>query len=154
VGDQQAIAIEYVDFINQVYDTVANTYVSSFMGSVAAADQFQVDFQLSDLNPGTTLISADNNALVASGSLLYDQATNTQSQGSDFYPDDYSKGGKLSEARMIIQDNLFLVAVPIGTITLNPAHQIQTCVRIKAKIVSLGIADWMSLSISGRGQDA
>jgi len=154
VGDQQAIAIEFVDFIVQVYDTVTNTYVNSFIGSVTAADQFQVDFQLSDLNPGTTLISADNNALISSGVLLYDEATNNQSQGSDFYPDDFAKGGKLSEARMVIQDNLFLVASPIGVLTMQPGHTIQTTVRIKAKIVSLGIADWMGLSISGRGQDA
>ena len=138
----------------QIYDTVANTYVNSFIGTVNAGDQFQVDFQLSDLNPGTTVISADNNALISSGVLLYDRATNTQSTGSDFYPDDFAKGGKLSEARMVIQDNLFLVAVPIGTLTLAAAHTIQTTVRIKAKIVSLGIADWMGLSISGRGQDA
>lgn len=124
------------------------------MGAVAPADQFQVDFQLSDLNPGTDLISADNNALIASGALLYDQTTNTQSTGSDFYPDDFSKSGKLSEARMVIQDNLYLVAVPIGTLTLQPAHTIQTTVRVKAKIVSLSLTDWMGLSISGRSQDA
>jgi len=154
VGDQQAIAIEFVDFIVQIYDTVANTYRNSFGGSVTAADQFQVDFQLSDLNPGTDIVSADNNSLISSGVLLYDDATNNQSTGSDFFPDDFAKGGKLSEARMVIQDNLFLVAAPSGTLTMLPNHQIQTCVRIKAKIVSLGIADWMGLSISGRGQDA
>jgi hypothetical protein len=154
VGDQQAIAIEYVDFIVQVYDTVTNSYVNSFVGSVAPADAFQVDFQLSDLNPGTTIISADNNALISSGVLLYDEATNNQSQGSDFYPDDFAKGGKLSEARMVIQDNLFLVAVLGGNLTLAAGHTVQTTVRIKAKIVSLGIADWMGLSISGRSQDA
>jgi len=121
---------------------------------MAAGGQLQLDFQLSDLNPGTTLISADNNALIASGALLFDDTTNNQSVGSDFYPDDFSKSGKLSEARMVIQDNLFLVAVPMGTFVMDPAHVIQTTVRVKAKIVSLSLTDWMGLSISGRSQDA
>jgi len=154
VGDSQGIAIEYVDFIAQMYDTATNSYVNSFLNTVAPGDQFQLDFQLSDLNPGTDLISADNNALIASGALLYDQTTNSQTTGSDFYPDDFSKSGKLSEARMVIQDNLFLVANLIGAFTLSPDHVVQTCVRIKAKIVTLSLTDWMGLSISGRSQDA
>jgi len=154
VGDSQGIAIEYVDFITQIYDTATNSYRNSFLGSMGPGNQLELDFQLSDLNPGTDLISADNNALIASGALLWDDVTNTVSTGSDFFPDDFSKSGKLSEARMVIQDNLYLVAVPLGNFVMDPAHVLQTTVRVKAKIVSLSLTDWMGLSISGRSQDA
>jgi len=150
VGDQQAIAIEQVDFIVQVYDTVLDTYVNSFIGAVTAADQFQVDFQLSSLNPGTQLISADDNALVASGVVLYDEATNTQSTGTDFFPDSF---GKLDESYMVVNDSLYLVAVPIGTMTLAANHTIQTTVRIRARIVKLSTKDWMAIAIQSTASD-
>jgi len=150
VGDQQAIAIEQVDFIVQVYDTANNSYVNSFAGSVAAADQFQVDFQLSDLNPGVALVSADDNNLIASGVVLFDDATNTQSTGTDFFPDAF---GKLDESFMVVNDSLYLVAVPIGTLTLAANHTIQTTVRIKCRIVKLSTKDWMAIAIQSTASD-
>lgn len=150
VGDQQAIAIESVDFVTQVYDSATDTYFNSFIGSVAAADQFEVGFQLSDLNPGTALISADDNALIASGALLYDQGTNSQSLGSDFYPDSY---GKLDESRMVVNDSLYLVGGPAGTLTLSANHEIQITCRIKARIVKLSNKDWMAIAIQSTASD-
>ena len=150
VGDQQAIAIEQVDFIVQVYDSANDTYINSFIGTVAAGDQFQVDFQLSSLNPGTELISADNNALIASGVVLYDEATNTQSTGTDFFPDSF---GKLDESFMVVNDSLYLVAVPIGTRTLDANHTLQTTVRIRARIVKLSTKDWMAIAIQSTASD-
>jgi hypothetical protein len=150
VGDQQAVAIEQVDFIVQVYDTALDTYINSFTGSVAANDQFQVDFQLSSLNPGTTLISADDNALIASGVVLYDEATNVQSTGTDFFPDSF---GKLDESYMVVNDSLYLVAVPIGVLTLDANHTIQTTCRIRARIVKLSTKDWMAIAIQSTASD-
>jgi len=150
VGDQQAIAIEQVDFIVQVYDTSTNSYINSFIGTVAAADQFQVDFQLSSLNPGTRLLSADDNSLVASGVVLYDEATNTQSTGTDFFPDSF---GKLDESYMVVNDSLYLVAVPIGVMTLAANHTLQTTVRIRARIVKLSTKDWMAIAIQSTASD-
>jgi len=150
VGDQQAIAIEQVDFIVQIYDTATDTYINSFTGSVAANDQFQVDFQLSALNPGTELISADDNSLVASGVVLYDEATNTQSTGTDFFPDSF---GKLDESYMVVNDSLYLVAVPIGVLTLDANHTIQTTCRIRCRIVKLSTKDWMAIAIQSTASD-
>ena len=150
VGDQQAIAIEQVDFIVQIYDSVSNTYINSFVGSLAAGDQIQVDFQLSDLNPGTALVSADDNNLIASGVVLYDEETNTQSTGTDFFPDAF---GKLDESFMVVNDSLYLVAVPIGVMTLTANHTIQTTVRIKCRIVKLSTKDWMAIAIQSTASD-
>ena len=150
VGDQQALAIEQVDFITQVYDTANDTYVNSFTGSVTTNDDFQVDFQLSDLNPGTALLSADDTNLIASGVILYDEATNNQSMGSDFYPDSF---GKIDESFMVVNDSLYLVMVPVGTLTMAANHTIQTTVRVKARVVKLSTKNWMALAITSVSSD-
>jgi hypothetical protein len=150
VAQGLAIAVEQVDFVVQVYDTATNTYVNSFVGTTAAADQFQVDFQLSDLNPGTDLVSADDNSLIASGVVLYDAATNTQSTGTDFFPDSF---GKLDESFMVVNDSLYLVGVTSGTITLAADHTIQTTCRIKCRVVKLGTKDWMAIAIQSTASD-
>jgi hypothetical protein len=150
VGDQQALAVEQVDFIVQVHDTTLNTYFNSFVGTLAAADKIEVDFQLSDLNPGTALVSADENSLIASGHLLYDEATNTQSTGADFFPDSF---GKLDESRMVVNDQLYFVAGLSGTVTLAANHVIQVCVRAKCRIVKLGTKDWMAIAIQSTAAD-
>jgi len=150
VGDQQAIAIESVDFVTQVYDSALNTYFNSFTGSVAPGDQFEIDFQLSDLNPGTLMISADDNSLIGSGALLFDSLTNNQSVGSDFYPDSF---GKLDDSRMIVNDSLYLVGGPAGTMTLSANHEIQITARIKCRIVKLSSKDWMAIAIQSTASD-
>jgi len=150
VGDQQAIAIESVDFITQVYDSALNSYFNSFTASVAVGDNFEVDFQLSDLNPGTLLISADDNALIGSGALLYDELTNNQSLGSDFYPDSF---GKLDDSRMVVNDSLYFVGGLSGVLTLVANHEIQITARIKCRIVKLSTKDWMAIAIQSTASD-
>jgi len=150
VPGQRGLSIEQVDFIIQIYDTVLNTYVNSFTGTLTAGDNIQVDFQLSDQNPGTTLVSADNNSLVASGAVLYDEPTNTQSVGTDFFPDEF---GSKDESFIVVNDSLYLVAVPVGIMTLAAGHTIQTTVRIKAKSIKLTAKNWMALAITGLGSD-
>jgi len=150
VGDQQALAIELIDFIVQGYDTANDHYFNSLPGTVTANSS--VGFQISDLNPNTLLLGADNHALIASGALLWDQTNFIQSVGSDFYPDDFSKGGKLSESRMVVNDTLYFTGGAITTYAAD--HEIRICVRIKAKIVKLQVKDWMSLAITGIGSDA
>lgn len=146
VGDQQGVSIEEINYVVQVYDTVLDSYVNSFTGSVTAGDNFQVDFQVTDLNPGTALVSADDNSLVSSGVVLYNEPTNTQSVGTDFFPDSY---GKLDESRITVSPTLYLVSVPVGALTLVANHVIQTTVIAKLRIIKLSNRDWMSIAITG-----
>jgi len=150
IPSQRGLSIEQVDFIVQIYDSIADTYVNSFTGTLAIGDNIQVDFQLSDQNPGTDLVSADNNSLVASGAILYNEPTNTTSVGTDFFPDEF---GSKDESFIVVNDSLYLVAVPIGVMTLPAGHTIQTTVRIKAKSVKLTAKNWMALAITGLGSD-
>jgi len=45
--------------------------------------------QLTDLNPGTVLIRADDNSLIASGALNIDGANNIVSNEVDIFPDNF-----------------------------------------------------------------
>ena len=56
-----------------------------------------ISVQLTDLNPGTALVQADDQSLIASGSLSVDVANNIASHSSDLYPDNFGPTA-LSEA--------------------------------------------------------
>jgi len=150
VPGQRGLSIEQVDFIAQIYDTATGNYVNSFTGTMTAGDNIQLDFQLSDQNPGTTLVSADNNSLIASGAILYNEPTNTVSVGTDFFPDEF---GSKDDSFIVVNDSLYLVAVPVGIMTLAANHTIQTTVRVKAKSIKLSAKNWMALAITGLGSD-
>jgi len=147
VGDQQALAIEQVDFIYQIHNTVANTYTSAFQ--VGLAGDACLDVQLSDLNPGTVTVRADDNNLVASASMLFDDSNNVASVGPDLFPDTF---GKLDEARMVVNDQLYLVGkTSISAFVAN--YELVVTARIKARIVKLGTKDWMAIAIQSTASD-
>jgi len=142
VGDQQALAIEQVDFI---WQNGANMD-SNPEGMLAANGSLGV--QLSDLNPGTVFVRADDNNLIASGHLNIDIANNITSSDSDFYPDNF---GKLDESRIVVNDQLYLVCGNDGS-AISGATVYNT-VRIKARIVKLSTKDWMAIAIQSTASD-
>jgi len=146
VGDQQAIAIERVDFITQGYDTLNNHYNNTIAGTVTA--NAAVQFQLSDLNPGTNFISASDNALIASGTFSWDDANFIESSAADFYPDSF---GKLDESRMVVNDSLYVVAS--ATTSYLADHELKVTCRIKCRIVKLTTKDWMAIAIQSTASD-
>jgi len=146
VGDQQAISIEQVDFITQGYDTANNHYENSLPGTVTA--NAAVWFQLSDLNPDTETLPANDNSLIASGALMWDDTNFIQSVGSDFYPDNY---GKLDESRMVVNDQLYFTG--IASTTYAADHEVRVTCRIKARIVKLSTKDWMAIAIQSTAAD-
>jgi len=146
VGDQQGIAIESVDFIVQAYDTANGHYSNSLSGSVGANTTTQ--FQLSDLNPNGVIVSASTNSLIASGVLLLDFTNNLTSHSSDLYPDNY---GKLDDARMVINDQLYFTGECLGAYAAN--HIFRVTVRIKARIVKLGMKDFMAIAVQSTASD-
>lgn len=146
VGDQQAIAIEAVDFVIQAYET-DNDVWSGDLGAHLAADGTW-DFQLSDLNPGQAILPADDNSLIAAGTLLYDDGNNVASLGPDLYPDTF---GKLDEARMVVNDQLYLVLDAATAATAN--DQWACTVRVRCRIVKLSTKDWMAIAIQSTASD-
>lgn len=146
VGDQQALAIEEVDFILQAYDVNNDVYNTALQG--AASGDTTWDFQLSDLNPGTAIVSADTQSLIASAVLMFDDSNNTSSIGPDLYPDTF---GKLDESRMVVNDQLYFVMDASTATVAN--FQWRATVRIKARIVKLSTKDWMAIAIQSTAAD-
>jgi len=142
VGDQQALAIESVDF---VWQNGAN-FDSNPEGMLAANGSFGV--QLSDLNPGTVFVRADDHSLIGSGHLNIDIANNITSSDSDFYPDNF---GKLDESRMVVNDQLYVVTGNDGAAV--GAATVYCTVRIKCRIVKLATKDWMAIAIQSTAAD-
>ena len=142
----QAVAIESVDFISQV--TSAN--------SPDVANMLQTNgslgFQLTDLNPGTVLVRADDHSLVASGGLNIDVTNNIATHTNDLYPDNFGPSS-LSEAFMVVNDNLYLVAgVDAGAGT---GARVNYCtIRIRARVVKLSTKDWMAIAIQSTASDS
>ena len=140
----QAIAIESVDFIVQRDAPYGQDFESMLAGNGA------ISFQLTDLNPGTALLRADNQSLVASGALNIDQTNNIGSETADFYPDNFGPAA-LSEAFMVVNDTLYLTAMPSGT-SVGTDNLFVTA-RVRCRVVKLAQQDWMAIAIQSTAAD-
>lgn len=141
----QAVAIEQVDFIYQA----SPDFGASATAMVAGIGSIGV--QLSDLNPGTAFVRADDQSLVASGNLQIDQPNNIATNTTDLYPDSYGGRGSLSEAFMVVNDTLYLVGGPDNTAI--GGVDVYVTARIKCRVVKLSTKDWMAIAIQSTASD-
>ena len=139
----QAVAIESVDFVYQ------NADGSGDVSSMVAGDA-SIDAQLTDLNPSTTLLIADDQSLIASGSLCIDQSNNVATHVSDLYPDNFGPAA-LSEAFMVVNDTLYLVAGNSGAAI--GATDVSVTARVRCRVVKLSQKDWMAIAIQSTASD-
>jgi hypothetical protein len=144
VATGQAIAVESVDFITQR----GTAYSQEVEGMLAANGA--LSFQLSDLNPGTAFVRADDHSLVASGALNIDQANNIGSETADFYPDNFGPTA-LSEAFLVVNDSLYFVGGNNGAAV--GASELYLTVRIKCRVAKLSNKDWMAIAIQSTASD-
>jgi hypothetical protein len=144
VAQGLAIAVESVDFVHQ-----AGTDFSSDVSNMLAGNG-ALTTQLTDLNPGTGFVRADNQSLVASGALNIDQPNSIASHSSDIYPDNFGPAA-LSEAFMVVNDTMYLVTgndnAAIG------AQTVSVTARIRCRVVKLGTKDWMAIAIQSTASD-
>ena len=141
----QAIAIDQVDFIWQVGNDYGSDVGSMTGGSGA------IGAQVTDLNPGTAFVRADDQSLVASGSLQIDQPNNIASHMSDIYPDNFGPSG-LSDMFICVNDQLYLTAGPDAT-AINNAVPVYVTARIRCRVVKLSTKDWMAVAIQSTAAD-
>jgi hypothetical protein len=141
----QAVAIDSVDFIYQVSSDYGSDAAAMLAGNGA------LTVQLSDLNPGNVFIQADDQSLIASGSVNIDQTNNISSHMTDLYPDNFGPTS-LSEAFMVVNDTLYLVAGPDGANTGGAA--VYVTARIRARVVKLSSKDWMAIAIQSTASDS
>ena len=111
-----------------------------------------VDAQLTDLNRGVDIISAEDRALIASGTLIYDTANNVATAVSDVFPDTFGPAS-LDDARIVVNDQIYFTAEANSTAAFTPAWDVAVTVRIKCKVVSLATKDWMALAIQSTAAD-
>jgi len=139
----QAIAIESVDFIVQ-RDT---PFGQNFNGMLATNGA--ISFQLADLNPGTALLRADSQSLVASGAVNIDFVNNIGSETADFYPDNFGPAN-LSEAFLVVNDTLYLTGMPSGSAI--GADNLFVTARVRCRVVKLSTKDWMAIAIQSTAE--
>lgn len=144
VATGQAVAVEEVDFVWQTG--------TDYGGNVAQmlAGNGSLSCQLTDLNPGTAFVRADNQSLIASGTLQIDAANAVATHASDLYPDNFGPAS-LSEAFMVVNDTLYLVGGPDGSATSTSTNYLT--VRIKCRVVKLSNKDWMAIAIQSTASD-
>ena len=144
VATGQAIAIDQVDFIWQAGADYGNS-----LQSMVAADG-ALSAQLTDLNPGTAFVRADNQSLIASGAMNIDFSANLASHTNDLYPDNFGPTA-LSEAFMVVNDSLYLTAGNDNTV--SGTSIVYVTARIRARVVKLGNKDWMALALQSTASD-
>jgi hypothetical protein len=140
----QAIAVESVDFIYQFGSEFAQSADEMLTSNGA------LSVQVVDLNPGTAFVRADDQSLVASGSMNIDRVNNIVSHAADLYPDNYGPSA-LSEAFMVVNDTLYLVGGNDSGTT--GAASVFITARIKCRVVKLGTKDWMAIAIQSTAAD-
>ena len=141
----QAIAVESVDFIYQVGADYGTDVRSMMTGNGA------ISAQLTDLNPGTAFVRADDQSLIASGGLCIDQTNNIATHTADLYPDNFGPAN-LSEAFMVVNDQLYLVAGP-DLSDISGSLDVAVTARIKCRVVKLSTKDWMAIAIQSTAAD-
>ena len=144
VATGQAIAIDQVDFIFQD----GSTFKSAIAGMVAANGSLGV--QVTDLNPGTGFVRADNQSLIASGCLNIDKTNNVGTMASDLYPDNHGNSS-LSESFMVVNDSLYLVGGVDNA--ASGGSDLFLTARIRCRVVKLGTKDWMAIAIQSTASD-
>jgi len=148
VGDRQGLAVEGVDIIWQNENTVSGVISAHIAGAVTGNATFEC--QLTDLNPNGVILRADDNSIIASGALNLDDVNNVTSMVPDIVPDVF---GTLDEARHVISDVLHIVAHTSIAGGIDAGHSVWATVRIKARIVQLGVKDFMGLAITASQSD-
>ena len=139
----QAIAIDSVDWI--VQDSAA---FSQYAGQFLLGDG-AISYQLTDLNPSTAFIRADNHSLIASGALNIDNTNNVVSHMVDLYPDNFGPSA-LSEMFLCVNDSLFVTAGNDGS-TVSAGDLAVTC-RVRCRVVKLSQKDWMAIAIQSTAE--
>ncbi len=145
VATGQAIAVESVDFIYQH----GAQYDSSPSNMLQANGTLGV--QLTDLNPSTEFVRADDHSLIASGAMAIDVGNNVATMSSDLYPDNFGPTS-LSEAFLVVNDSLYLVGGNNNGLT-DAADPVYITARIKCRVAKLSNKDWMAIAIQSTASD-
>ena len=137
----QGLEIEQVDFTVQR----AGLFTSDVKSMLAANGS--IDFQLTDLNPGTAFVRGDSQSLIASGSLNIDVTNSIGTYVSDLYPDSYGKDNGF----VVVNETLYLNAVSAGAAI--GTNDVYVNVRMRVRVIKLSAAMWTSIALQSVSSD-
>ena len=140
VIDSLGIAIDSVDGVIQASSDYGDAVGDMIQGNGAFS------WQLTDLNPGTAFVRADNQSLIASGAMNVDQSNNVATHTNDLYPDNYGNSGALSESFITVNPTLYFVGGN-DSATTSAADSIFITVRVRCRAAKLSKADYVALAI-------
>lgn len=140
----QCIAIDSVDFIFQ-HDADFKNNVEGMLATPGS-----LGIQVTDLNPGTAFVRADDQSLVASSALNIDTNNSLATHTSDLFPDNFGPGS-LSESFMVVNDTLYIVGGNDGALTDGTINFLTA--RVRCRVVKLSQSDWMSIAIQSTASD-
>ncbi|GAJ07433.1 unnamed protein product, partial [marine sediment metagenome] len=69
---------------------------------------------------------------------------------TDLYPDNFGNAKTLSEQFLVVNDTLYLTAMPAGTAI--GASDVSVTARIRASVVKLSTKDWMAIAIQSTAE--
>jgi hypothetical protein len=139
----QAIAVESVDFIVQNGGDFGGDVATMLTGNGS------ITTQLTDLNPGTALVRADSQTLIASAALNIDAANSIGTHVSDLFPDNFGPSS-LSEAFLVVNDTLYLTTGNDNSpVALSSVY---ITARIRCRVVKLSTKDWMAIAIQSTAE--
>ena len=141
----QCVAIESVDYITQLGPDFGGDIVSMTVSTGS------IGMQLTDLNPGTLFVRADDQSLIASGSLNIDQPNGVATHTNDLYPDNFGPAS-LSESFMVVNDTLYLTA-GVDSTASSATQDLYVTARIRCRVVKLSTKDWMAIAIQSTASD-
>jgi len=139
-----AIAVEEFTMVLQNGTDYGNDLAACLAGNGA------ISCQLTELNPGTEFVRADNTSLAASAAVNIDFTNNIGSMEADIFPDTF---GKKDQSRIIINDTLYVVVGVDGSAS-SASKSIWVTARIKVRLITLNKKDWMSKAIEAFGSDS
>lgn len=144
VATSQAVAVESVDVVVQQGSTFKQLNADMLIGDGS------ISTQLTDLNPGSAFVRADNNSLIASTAINIDASLNLANNEADLYPDNFGPAA-LSEAFMVVNDSLFFTAGNDGSAV--GATDLFVTARIKCRIAKLSQKDFVAIAIQSTASD-
>lgn len=140
VIDSLGIAIDSVDVIIQSDSDYGNAVGDMIQGNGAFG------MQLTDLNPGTAFVRADNQSLIASGVINIDQSNNVATHTNDLYPDNYGNSGSLSESFITVNPTLYVVG-GVDSAATSATDITYMTMRVRCRAAKLSKSDYVALAI-------
>jgi len=142
----QALGISSVDWIFQVGSNYSSDVARMLDANGALGGQ------LTDLNPGSVFLRADDQSLVSSAGLNIDRNNNIATHTNDLFPDNFGSRNTMSDLFIIVNDQIYVTAGVFGA-NIDVASVLVTA-KIRCRVIKLSSKDWVSRALQSVASDS